>query len=384
VKPIPYGRQTITDGDVAAVVEALRSDFLTQGPLVPQFEEAFRSLVHSSHAVAVSNATAGLHIACLALGVGPGSRVIVPPMTFAASANCVRYCGGSVEFVDIDPDTRCLSPERTAETIERAAPGTYAGIVAVDYAGHPADLEALHAIARAHGLWIIEDACHAPGGGILAADGTFRWRCGDGRLADVASFSFHPVKHLTTGEGGMMTTCSQDVAKKMQRLRTHGISKDPSELSSVDGPWSYEMQELGYNYRLTEIQAALGISQLRRFDEDFKRRQEIAAVYDRELAGLPIVLPRRGRNVVHAFHLYVIESDQRRQLFDHLRSASIYPQVHYIPVNSMPYYRALGHKATDTPVSLRLYERAMSLPMFGGLTDDDLARVVDAVRAFYR
>ena len=262
-KPIPYGRQHITDEDVAAVFETLRSDFLTQGPKIEEFERKFADYVGARHAVAVNNATSGLHLAARALGVAPGQRVIVTPMTFAASANCIRYCGGDVTFCDIDPDTYLMDEGKLSALLESNPRGTFAGIVVVDFAGYPHNLERLRAIADRHGLWIIEDACHAPGAWWTDSAG-HRHTTGEGSLADCCVFSFHPVKHIATGEGGMVTTDSPELLERLRLFRTHGITRDPARLSHSDGGWYYEMQELGFNYRLTDFQAALGISQFDR------------------------------------------------------------------------------------------------------------------------
>lgn len=285
-KPIPYGRQNITDEDVAAVVETLRSDYLTQGPKIDEFERKFADYVGARHAVAVNNATSGLHIAAKALGVKPGQRVIVTPMTFAASANCVRYCGGDVTFCDIDPDTYLMDAAKLEKILDENPEGTFAGIVIVDFAGYPHNLEQFRSIADRHGLWIIEDACHAPGAWWTDSEGT-RQLTGNSRFADCTVFSFHPVKHIATGEGGMVTTCSDELLERLRLYRTHGITRDPALLHKNDGGWYYEMQELGFNYRLTDIQAALGISQLSRADQGLARRQEIAVVMTRHSAMCP-------------------------------------------------------------------------------------------------
>ena len=275
-KPIPYGHQHITDEDIAAVVDTLKSDYLTQGPQITAFEKAFAAYVGAKYAVAVNNATAGLHLGATVLDVKPGDKVIVTPITFAASANCIRYCGGEVVFCDIDKNTYLMDIQKLEEMLQAAPRGTYQGIVPVDFAGYPVNLEAFRKLADEYGLWIMEDACHAPGGYFTDNRGEKQY-CGNGNYADVAVFSFHPVKHIATGEGGMVTTNSKELYDKLCLFRTHGITKDQAMLYENHGGWYYEMQELGYNYRMTDFQAALGISQLRRADEGLARRQQIAA-----------------------------------------------------------------------------------------------------------
>jgi UDP-4-amino-4,6-dideoxy-N-acetyl-beta-L-altrosamine transaminase len=380
--PIPYGRQHITDEDIAAVAEALRSDYLTQGPRVPEFEAAFGAYIHAQHCVAVSNGTAALHLAALALGVGPGVRVITSPITFAASANCIRYAGGEVWFADIDPETYTLDPEAVRRLLEQHPRGYFSGIVPVDFAGLPANLPELHALAKEWGLWVLEDACHAPGAMLETKRGEV-FRCGDGQLSDAAIFSFHPVKHIACGEGGAVTTPWPDVAQRVATLRTHGIVRDPALLHEHHGPWYHEMQELGYNYRLTDFQAALGLSQLKRADLGLTERQLIAQRYTRELAHLPLQLPTLPLGYTHAWHLYVVQTDRRAALFDHLRAANIFPQVHYIPVYWHPYYRNLGYPKGLCPVAEAYYARCLSLPMYPSLSESQQGYVIDCVKAFF-
>lgn len=382
-KPIPYGRQHITDEDVAAVVETLRSDYLTQGPKIKEFEEKFASYVGAKYAVAVNNATAGLHIAAKSLGVASGQKVIVTPITFAASANCIKYCGGEVEFCDIDPRTYLMDANKLREILESNPKGTFAGIVIVDFAGYPHNLEEFRDIANEYGLWIIEDACHAPGAWWTDSKGK-KQLSGNGLWADCTVFSFHPVKHIATGEGGMVTTDNPELYKKLELYRTHGITRDPDLLTRNDGGWYYEMQELGFNYRLTDIQAALGISQLSRADAGIKRRQEIARRYDRGLEDLPMVrTPYRDDNILHAFHLYVIQVPDRKALYEYLRSEGVLAQVHYVPIHLMPYYRRDGWKEGDLPVAEEYYRHCLSLPMFPTLTDEEQDYVIDKIHEFY-
>jgi UDP-4-amino-4,6-dideoxy-N-acetyl-beta-L-altrosamine transaminase len=379
---LPYARQTVTDADVAAVVATLRSDFLTQGPAVERFEAAFAEYVGAKHAVAVANGTAGLHLAALALGTGPGTRVLTTPITFAASANCVRYCGGEVEFVDIDPATALIDVEALRARLSRQPRGTYAGLVVVDFAGRTVDLPAVAALARAHGLWVIEDACHAAGGSFRAADGGLH-RAGAGVHTEVGIFSFHPVKHIASGEGGMITTQSDPLAAKLRTLRTHGITRGSSRPDPAAGGWFYEMVALGYNYRLSDLHAALGRSQLERNDAGLARRRALAARYDAGFRGTPVSTFRPSEDPGHAHHLYVIEVEGRRALYDHLKARGIASQVHYIPVHTMPYYREQGGTAgLVLPHAETYYSRCLSLPLFPGLTDQEQDYVIEAVRAF--
>lgn len=382
MRPIPYGRQNITDADIAAVTETLRSDYLTQGPKIAEFERKFADYVGARHGVAVNNATSGLHIAAKALGVGPGTRVIVTPMTFAASANCIRYCGGDVTFCDIDPDTYLMDARKLEKILDENPRGTFAGIVIVDFAGYPHNLEEFRRIADRHGLWIIEDACHAPGAWWTDSHGE-RQLTGNSRFADCTVFSFHPVKHIATGEGGMVTTNSDTLLKSLQLYRTHGITRDPALLEKNDGGWYYEMQELGFNYRLTDMQAALGISQLTRADEGLLRRQEIARRYDEAFAGIEAIrTPRRADDIFHAFHLYIIQVPDRKGLYDFLRANQILAQVHYAPLHLMPYYRQFGWTEGSLPVVEEYYKHCLSLPMFPTLSDEDQKYVIDKVKEF--
>ncbi|HHG85155.1 MAG TPA: UDP-4-amino-4,6-dideoxy-N-acetyl-beta-L-altrosamine transaminase [Bacteroidetes bacterium] len=378
---IPYGRQHITDEDIAAVSEVLSADFLTQGPRIAEFEAAFAQYVGAQYAVAVSNGTAALHLCALALDVGPGSKAITTPITFAASANCIAYCGGEVAFADIDPETFLLDPAKVRTMLEAAPAGTYQGIIPVDFAGYPADLPAFRKLADEFGLWIIEDACHAPGGYTLEND-AIKFRCGDGQLAELAIFSFHPVKHIACGEGGMITTNDPAHYHKLCRLRTHGITKDPALLTENHGGWYYDMVDLGYNYRLTDIQAILGTKQLQKQPKWMERRQAIARKYDAAFAGTAVQIPKRAENIFHAFHLYVIQIDNRKGLFDHLRSKGIFAQVHYIPTHTLAYYRKKDRSSESLPLAEAYYARCLSLPMFPTLTEAEQDFVIEQVRAF--
>lgn len=383
MKAIPYGRQEITAADIEAVVTALKSDFLTQGPLIEAFEKAFAQYTGAQYAVAVANGTAALHLSALALEVKPGVKVITTPITFAASANAVLYCGGEVTFCDIDADSYLLDLDLLLEMLEKSPAGSYQGIIPVDFAGYPLQAEQLRDICSKHGLWILEDACHAPGGAFADSKGQIH-RCGDGTYADLAIFSFHPVKHIATGEGGMITTNSKALYEKLLLLRTHGITKSPAQMQEHHGGWYYEMQQLGYNYRLTDMQAALGISQLQRAEENLEKRKAIAQKYDAQLSHLPgITIPKIEAHVKHAYHLYVIQTSRRKALYDYLRAHHIFAQVHYIPVHLQPYYRQLGWKKGDFPVAEKYYQHCLSLPMYPSLTAEEQAYVIDKIKDFF-
>jgi UDP-4-amino-4,6-dideoxy-N-acetyl-beta-L-altrosamine transaminase len=379
-KVIPYGRQDITQEDLQAVVETLQSDYLTQGPKIKEFEAAFAAYVGSTYAVAVNNATAGLHIAVMALGLKKGDRVITTPITFAASANCVRFVGGEVWFSDIDRDTYLLSLAATRKLIESKPKGFFKGIIPVDFAGLPVNLEAFRALANEHGLWLLEDACHAPGGHFVDSKNVVQ-RCGNGNYADAAVFSFHPVKHIACGEGGMVTTNSEAVYKQLLLLRSHGITKE--NMSENPGGWFYEMQTLGFNYRLTDFQAALGITQLARNEKGVSRRNEIAHRYKKAFEG-KLNYQSLPANYLNAHHLFVIEVEDRKGLYDYLHENKIYAQIHYIPVHQLPYYAAIGYQAADLKNAEDYYSKCISLPMFPTLTDEEQNFVIEKVLKFLR
>lgn len=383
MKSIPYGRQNITEEDIQAVIETLKSDFLTQGPKIQELEEVFANYVGAKYAVAISNGTAALHLCAMALGVAEGQKVITTPITFAASANCVKYCGGDVVFADIDPNTYTLDIDKVRALLEDSPKGTYSGIIPVDFTGYPVNLEAFRELADEYGLWIIEDACHAPGGYFIDSNGEKNF-CGNGKYADLAIFSFHPVKHIAAGEGGMVTTNDKDLYEKLKLYRTHGITKDENALEENHGGWYYEMQELGYNYRLTDFQAALAISQLERADAGIERRIAISQKYDDAFAGLGIVKQSRPNDFQNAFHLYVIEVEDRKGLYDHLRSKGIFAQVHYVPVHTMPYYKKQGWSKGDFPNAEAYYEGCLSLPMYPTLTEEEQQYVIDCVMDFLK
>ena len=386
---IPYGRQHITQDDIDAVVETLQSDYLTQGPKVAEFENAFANYVGAKYAVAVTNGTAALHLSALALGVNEGSRVITTPITFVASANCIRYCGGMVEFADIDPETALLDINKVRALLESQPEGYYSGIIPVDFAGNPVNLEEFRKLADEYNLWMIEDAAHSPGGYFYDSQGN-KQLCGNGVFADLAIFSFHPVKHIATGEGGMITTNNEELYQKLLRLRTHGITREAELLEENHGGWYMEMQELGYNYRIPDMLCALGLSQLRRADANLARRKGIAKVYDKafaEVEGIkvlqtnPAALGNNGETG-HAYHLYVIRVQNRKGLFDFLRQHNIFAQVHYIPAHTMPYYRNLGYSKGDFPEAEKYYSQCLSLPMYPSLTQEEQEFVIEKVKEF--
>ncbi len=379
-KIIPYGRQWITDEDIQAVTDTLRSDWLTQGPVVEEFEQAFADYVGAKYAVAVSNGTTALHLCTEVLWVQEGTKVITTPITFAASANCVLYSGGDIDFADIDPETALIDIDYVRQMLEAAPMGTYSGIIPVNFAGYPVNLEKLHELANEYGLWIIEDACHSPGGYFTDNQGN-EVRSGNGQYADLSIFSFHPVKHIACGEGGMITTNNPHLYEKLRLLRTHGITKNAEQLTQTPGKWYYEMQELGYNYRITDMQCALGLSQLKRAHEGVERRREIAAKYDESFYGQVQTLGLE-EGVGHAYHLYVIQVENRKELYDYLRSQGIYAQVHYIPVHTMPYYKKLGFREGMYPNAEQYYKQCLSLPMFPTLTDEEQDRVIGHVLEF--
>lgn len=380
---IPYGRQSIDESDLAAVTRVLESDWLTQGPAIPAFEAALAERAHAAHAVAVSNATAALHIACLAAGLGPGDRLWTTPNTFVASANCARYCGADVDFVDIDRDTWCLDAaalERKLADAERTC-SLPKIVVPVAFAGRSADMRAIKRLAGRYGFTIIEDASHAVGASYAGRP----VGCGD--FADMTVFSFHPVKIVTTGEGGAVLTNDDALHARLLSLRSHGITRDTAKMErDSDGPWYYEMVELGFNYRITDIQAALGVSQLARLDAFLERRRALARRYATLLGDLPLVLPQSDVLDDSAWHLYVVRMKlgatdaTHRQVFERLRHAGIGVNLHYIPVHLHPYYRRLGFAPGQFPEAEQYYREAISLPMYAGLTDEAQSIVAHELR----
>jgi UDP-4-amino-4,6-dideoxy-N-acetyl-beta-L-altrosamine transaminase len=371
---IPYGRQSISSNDITAVNDVLRSDFLTQGPVIPQFEAALSQRCGAKFAVAVNSATSALHVACMALGVQPGDRVWTSPITFVASANCARYCGADVEFVDIDPRTYNMSPSRLEAKLNVAQrAGTLPKVVIpVHLSGQSCDMAAIHELAKKYRFSIIEDASQAVGG-------TYKGNpVGSCQFSDITVVSFHPVKTITTGEGGMALTNDKLLANTMARLRTHGITRDIAEMQATpDGPWYYEQLDLGYNYRLTDIAAALGMSQSKRIDEFVSRRHKIANIYNDMFANTSIMRPWQHPDAYSAFHLYIVRvkfasrRTTQKNVFEELRAKGILVNLHYIPVYRQPYYQRFGYSGADYPEAEKYYAEAISLPIFPDLSDDE-------------
>ncbi|WP_419177024.1 UDP-4-amino-4,6-dideoxy-N-acetyl-beta-L-altrosamine transaminase [Desulfosediminicola sp.] len=380
---IPYGRQDIDQADIDAVVAVLRSDFLTQGPVIPAFEDAVSSYCGARFAVAVNSATSALHLACLSLGVGKGDIVWTTPITFVASANCALYCGATVDFVDIDPRTFNISIERLTEKLEEAGKeGNLPKLVIpVHLCGQSCDMASIHSLSQKYGFKIIEDASHAIGGKYKNEP------VGSCRYSDIAVFSFHPVKIITTGEGGMAVTNDMALAKRMRLLRSHGISNVEADMQprDVEEIWNYQQIELGFNYRLTDIQAALGLSQTRRLDSFVDKRHEIAKRYNDELSGLPVETPWQHPDSYSAYHLYPIRLKEikgtttQRQVYDSLQAAGINVNLHYIPVYRQPYYEAMGFKTGYCPESELYHKEALSIPLYPTLTDTDQSKVIRAL-----
>ncbi|NQV78416.1 MAG: UDP-4-amino-4,6-dideoxy-N-acetyl-beta-L-altrosamine transaminase [Lutibacter sp.] len=378
MKKIPYSRQNINENDIDAVIAALQSDYLTQGPKVKEFESKFAEYVGANYAVAVNNATSGLHLSVLALNLSKGDRVITTPITFAASANCVRYAGGEVWFADIEPNTYLLDINSVKELIESKPKGFFKGIIPVDFAGLPVNIEDFRALADAHNLWIIEDACHAPGGYFIDSKSEKNF-CGNGNYADIGVFSFHPVKHIACGEGGMLTTNSKELYEKLMLLRTHGITKENMEENH--GGWYYEMIDLGFNYRLTDFQSALGITQLAKNKKRVERRNEISLAYKKAFEG-KIKFQDLPVGSYNAHHLFIIEVEHRKELYDFLHSKGILAQIHYVPVHSMPYYKNIGYSEADLSNAETYYSKCISLPMYPTLSNEEQSYVIKNVLEF--
>ena len=368
---IPYGRQSIDQDDIREVIQSLQSDYLTTGPRIAEFEKIVADYVGAKFAVAVSNGTAALHVACLAAGIGEGDEVITSPITFVASANCVLYCGAKPVFADIKPDSYNIDPK----DIRRKITQKTKAIIAVHFTGQPCEMEEIREIAREHRLIVIEDAAHALG---AVYKGT---RIGS--LSDLTTFSFHPVKHITTGEGGMITTNNRELYEKLLLFRSHGITRDASQMISNDGDWYYEQLELGYNYRITDIQCALGISQMKKLDLFLQKRREIAERYRTAFEGCRgLILPKQIDGCCNSWHLYVIQviEKDRKQIFDALRSRNIGVNVHYIPVHTQPYYRQHGYEEVVCPNAEALYHNIISLPIYPGLTIEEQDYVIAQVK----
>ena len=377
-----YGKQNITEEDIQEVIQVLKSDYLTQGPKVKEFEEKFAEYIGAKYAVAVTNGTDALHLCNMALGVKTGDTIITTPITFVASANSVLYCGGKIDFVDINEKTYTIDLDKLEEKLASNPIGTYKGIIPVDLAGYPVDVERLRKIANKYKLWIIEDACHAPGGYFIDSNNS-KQTCGNGAYSDLHIFSFHPVKHIATGEGGMVTTNNKDLYKKLKLLSSHGITKDENILEENHGGWYYEMQELGYNYRLSDINCALGVSQLKRAKQSLEIRNKIADKYNKAFANIKeIKRPFVADNIYHAYHLYIIQIEKRKELYNYLRKHNIFTQVHYIPVHLQPYYTKLGWVKGDFPIAESYYENALSLPMYPTLTVKEQDFVIEKIIEF--
>lgn len=380
---IPYGKQSINQTDIDAVVNVLKSDFLTQGPQVPAFEKKIADYCHVKYAYAVNSATSALHIACLVLGLGEGDILWTTPITFVASANCGLYCGAKVDFVDIDPKTYNLSLTKLKEKLELAkSTGSLPKVlVAVHLCGQPCEMQAIRVLSKQYGFKVIEDASHAIGGRYQDKP------IGNCEYSDITVFSFHPVKIITTAEGGVLTTNDREVAQQIELLRSHGVTRDPQLMThEPDGSWYYQQIALGYNYRMTELQAALGVSQMDRLDEFVSARHRLAARYNELLADLPLILPWQHPDSYSGLHLYVIRlqldkiNKTHREVFDSLRNQGIGVNLHYIPVHTQPYYQAMGFIKDDFPESIKYYEEAISLPMFQSMTEQQQDEVVGALR----
>lgn len=369
---IPYGKQTIDQDDIQAVVDVLQSDFLTTGPKIAEFEQTVADYVGAKYAVAISNGTSALHAACFAAGIGPGDEVITTPLTFAASANCVLYCGGTPVFADVDPKTYNIDPE----DIQRKITDRTKAIIAVHLAGQPCDMGAIHSIAREHGLIVIEDGAHALGSVYKGKK--------VGSMSDMTTFSFHPVKPITTGEGGMIVTDNEDFYKKMILFRSHGITRDDSMMTRNDGPWFYQQFDLGYNYRITDIQCALGCSQMKKLDRFLARRKEIVARYNEAFADCDnIITPYQLSDTESGWHLYIVQvkNCDRRQVFEAMREKGIGVNVHYIPVYMHPYYQEHGYENVHCANAEEIYSHIISLPLYPGLTSEQQDYVIDTLKS---
>ncbi|MDA7665944.1 UDP-4-amino-4,6-dideoxy-N-acetyl-beta-L-altrosamine transaminase [Verrucomicrobia bacterium] len=378
---IHYGKHHITDEDIVAVTTVLKQQHLTQGNEVSTFEQSFNEVIKSKYSIAVSNGTAALHLALKALGVRQGSRVITTPITFAATSNSVIYCGGEVEFCDINKNTYLLDLEKLEELLQGKPDGYYDGVIAVHFGGLMVDTEKLKKITDRYGLWILEDACHAPGASFIDSNG-IKINAGECSYSDGAIFSFHPVKHIACGEGGMVTTSNETIAETVRLLRSHGITKNPEQVTHIDGVWYYEMHELGYNYRLTDFQCALGNSQLKRLAWSVKERNKIANRYIISFKDLPIKYQKYDDLFHNAYHLFVIEINNRKKLYDYLRQNDVLCQVHYIPVYFMPYYKQISKVVLPCHNAENYYSHCLSIPMYPTLKEEEQSKVINLISNF--
>ena len=379
---IPYGKHEINDDDINAVVNVLKSDYLTQGPKVEEFEQKFAEYIGAEYAIAVSNGTAALHLCNLALNVKNGTKVLTTPLSFVATSNCVLYCSGEVDFCDIDPETLLIDINKLEQILKESPNGYYSGIIPVNFAGLAVKMDKIKKLADEYDLWIIEDACHAPGASFIDSKSEIH-KCGDGVYSDLAIFSFHPVKHISCGEGGMITTNRKDLYDKIVKLRSHGITKNQKELFQNHGGWYYEMQDLGYNYRLSDISCSLGISQLKRASEGLTLRKLIVKKYIEELAHINDVTIYNSTSEGHAYHLCIIKTSFRDELYEYLKSKKIYCQIHYLPIHLQPYYSSLGHKKGDFPCAESYYETCISLPLFPSMKREEINYVIKEIKTFF-
>ena len=377
--PIPYSTQEITSADISAVTKVLKSTFLTQGPAISALEESFATYTDSNHCVAVANGTAALHLGILSLGVAAGQKVITSPLTFAASANCILYAGAQVIFSDIDEETGLMNLDILRELIDLHP--DCKGVIPVNYAGMSTNTEEIRKIIGKN-KFILEDACHSPGGYFIDSEGD-KVKSGSNKYADAAIFSFHAVKHIAAGEGGVLTCKTKKVAAQALKLRSHGITKNSEELIGNHGGWYYEMQSLGYNYRLTDIQSALALSQLQRASQMLARRKLLAERYHHALVNLPLKLPVTSEEIGHAYHLFVIQLARRTALYDYLKTQQILCQIHYIPVHLHPYYQSLGFKKGQFPNAEFFYETCISIPLYPSMTDEQQAYVIEKIKSFF-
>lgn len=377
---IPYGKQEITDKDIIAVTEALKHDYLTQGPKVEEFENLFSNYIGSKYAIAVSNGTAALHLCSLALGVNKKSKVLTTPISFVSTSNCIEFCNGRVEFIDINKETLCMDIDLLKNRLENAYEGEFSGIIPVNFGGYPIDMQQIRELSIKHNLWIIEDACHSPGGYFKDKKGQLV-RCGNGKYADLSIFSFHPVKHIATGEGGMITTNNKELYDKIKLLRTHGITKDENQMARSDGDWFYEMQLLGYNYRIPDILCSLGVSQLSRANQNLLKRKRIAKKYIEAFKKYKNQISIQKITEGHAYHLFIIQVDKRKELFNYLKSKKIFTQIHYIPIYEQPYYiNKYGNQFFK--YSDNYYSKCLSLPIYPSMSDEEQNFVINSVIEF--